>query len=98
MHVLRAIIFISNKLQGGNIMKYFIDYGTGAGNRMMEGTLEEAMAAAEKGLAHTQVNVTIYDENTTEIARLPWWGVAPEEDDIVTSQFGNGFFGEWQEL
>jgi len=83
---------------GGNNMKYFIDYGTGAGNRMIEGTLEEAMVAAEKELAHTQIGVTIYDENTTEVAGLPWWGVAPGEDDIVTAKFGNGFYGEWQEL
>jgi len=27
---------------------------------------------------------------------LPWWGVVPTEDDIVTAKFGDyGFYGEW---
>lgn len=79
--------------------KYLIDYRTGAGNKEIEGTLEEAMKIAEEGLAYTQESVYIMEDvglQWEEVARLPWWGVAAEEDDIVTADFGDfGFYGEW---
>ena len=34
-------------------MKYYIDYGTGAGNEYVEGTLDEAKKVAEDGLSYT---------------------------------------------
>ena len=75
---------------------YYINYGTGAGNEEVEGTLEEAMKIAEKGLTYTQESVGIENEDGETIAVLPWWGVEPGEDDIVTCQFGSfGFYGEW---
>jgi len=78
-------------------MKYYIDYCTGAGNEWVDGTLEDAMKTAEEGLAYTQQPVIIFDEEHNEVARLPWWGVSPKEEDIVTALFGNyGFYGEWQ--
>jgi len=80
-------------------MKYLIDYGTGAGNVRTEGTLEDTMQKAEEGLCYTQTSVTIYDDDNNEVARLPWWGVEPVADDVVTARFGSsGFYGEWQEL
>jgi hypothetical protein len=34
--------------------------------------------------------------NRQQVAYLPWWGVQPEENDVVTCQFGTyGFYGEW---
>lgn len=75
---------------------YYINYGTGAGNEEVEGTLEEAMKIAEQGLTYTQESVGIENEDGETIAVLPWWGVEPGEDDIVTCQFGSfGFYGEW---
>ena len=36
-------------------------------------------------------------DDIENIAYLPWYGVQPEEDDIVTATFGNfGFYGEWE--
>lgn len=76
-------------------MKYFIDYNTGAGNFEFEGTLEEAIKKAEEGLAYTQQNVYIKTLDGKQVAYLPWWGTQPEEDEIVTCQFGTfGFYGE----
>lgn|GEM_PF-864274 len=72
----------------------FIDFNTGAGNGWAD-TLEEAMELAEEGLAYTQQPVTVYD-GEREVARLPWYGVEPEEGEVVTAHFGNyGFYGEW---
>lgn len=80
-------------------MTYYVNYGTGAGNEEVEGTLEDAMRVAEDGLSYTQESVKIEDEDGEEVAILPWYGTAPEEDDMVTCQFGDfGFYGEWCEL
>lgn len=76
-------------------MKYYINYHTGAGNEEITGTLAEAMEVAEKGLAYTQQPVTIHCDGE-EVARLPWWGTVPTDDDSVTAAFGDfGFYGEW---
>lgn len=80
-------------------MAYYVIYGTGAGNEEVEGTLEDAMRAAEEGLSYTQKSVKIEDEDGEEVAVLPWYGTAPEEDDVVTCRFGDfGFYGEWYEV
>ncbi len=77
-------------------MGYYINYGTGAGNEFVDGTLEEAKKAAEEGLAYTQEDVKIQTEDGEDVAVLKWYGVQPEEDDIVTARFGDeGFYGEW---
>nr|DAW81127.1 MAG TPA: hypothetical protein [Caudoviricetes sp.] len=79
-------------------MKYFIDYHTGV-TEEIEGTLEDAFAAAEEGMAYTQENVTIESENSTEKYISHWYGVVPEEDDMVLMQFGDyGFYCAWEEL
>jgi len=36
-------------------MKYYVNYGTGAGNEEIEGTLEDAMRVAEEGLTFSNV-------------------------------------------
>lgn len=82
--------------------KYYIDYGTGAGNEWVEGSLEEAMEQADKGAAYTQTSYGIQDENGEEIASRRWWGVAFDpkateetEDEII--DFGKfGYYGAWQ--
>lgn len=42
--------------------KYLINYCTGAGNKEIEGTLEEAMKIAEEGIAYTQESVYILED------------------------------------
>lgn len=76
--------------------KYFVNFGTGEGNEWAD-TLEEAMELAERGLSYTQESVCIYDGEEV-ITKLPWYGVEPSEDDVVTAKFGtSGFYGEWME-
>ena len=60
--------------------------------------LEDAITEANRGLCYTQLPVSIFIKDDIEnIAYLPWYGVQPEEDDIVTATFGNfGFYGEWE--
>lgn len=87
--------------------KYYINYGTGAGNFEVEGTLEQAMKEAENGVAYTQksvrIEITIEDEYGNKfprtIAVLPWYEYEPEENEKVTCQFDEfGFYGEWEVL
>lgn len=74
--------------------KYYVDFGTGVGGKNAD-TLDEAMEIAVEGTTYTQLDVTIYKDGA-EVARLPWWGVRPEEEDEVTVRFGDfGFYGEW---
>lgn len=80
-------------------MKYYIDYGTGAGNEYVEGTLDEAKKVAEDGLSYTQTDVKVQTEDGEDVAILKWYGVQPSEDDVVTAQFGDyGFYSEWRDL
>jgi hypothetical protein len=76
--------------------KYLVDFGTGAGNEYAE-TLEDAKRIAEANLAYTQQDVDIYEDDTL-VTTLRWWGVQPEQDDVVTAQFGSfGFYGQWSD-
>ncbi len=80
-------------------MKYYINYGTGAGNELVEGTLDEAKKVAEDGLAYTQTDIRIQTEHGEDVAVLNWYGVTPNEDDVVTAKFGDfGFYGEWWDV
>ena len=64
-----------------------------------EGTLEKAMEEAVERAGYTGESITIEESDGYEskiLATLPWYGVAAEEDDIVTADFGDlGFYGEW---
>lgn len=77
-------------------MRYYINYGTGAGNEYVDGTLEDAKRVAEDGLAYTQTDVKIQTEDGEDVSVLNWHEMQPEEDDVVTARFGDhGFYGEW---
>lgn len=82
-------------------MEYYINYHTGVGDEWFEGDLEDAMEAAESGVCYTQQNVTIetYDGNEFEcVAKLPWCGCAPEDEDDVLIDYGSfGYYGQWIE-
>ena len=41
------------------VQKYYVDFGTGAGNFELEGTLEEAVKAAIDDIAYTQCDIEI---------------------------------------
>ena len=81
--------------------KYLIDYGTGAGNQEVEGTLEEAMKIADKGACYTQCDICIYNQNGDIVAARQWWGVTyddsqlEEEDSIEFGTFG--YYSDWNE-
>lgn len=81
--------------------KYYINYGTGAGNEYAE-TLEEAMTIADEGAAYTQQDIRITDAESGDLAASRhWWGVeydpeldADSEDDVIS--FGKfGHYGAW---
>lgn len=77
-------------------MRYYVNFGTGAGDEWVDGALEDAKKVAEDGLAYTQTDVKIQTEDGEDVAVLNWYGVKPEEDDVVTARFGDyGFYGEW---
>lgn len=80
-------------------MKYYINYHTGAGNFSFEGSLEEAKEEARKGIAYTQAEVTIEDEETGEIiSESRWYGVEPSEDDEILEQYDKfGFYENWRD-
>lgn len=54
-------------------MKYYVDYGTGAGNFISEKSLSETKKEAVEGIRYTQKDVSIYEvsDNFTEDS-LEW--------------------------
>lgn len=81
-------------------MKYFINYGTGAGNFEIEGTLADAKRAADEVIMYTQRNVTIEKDEET-VSQRTWYGceatVEDREEDII--DYGTfGFYSEWIDL
>ena len=85
--------------KGRKIMKYYINYNTGAGNEWAD-TLEAAKELADDGAAYTQQPIIIEDEDGKEVTRRPWWGVQYDEDEGDETDpicFGSyGYFGDWQ--
>lgn len=79
---------------------YKIDYNTGAGNRSISGTLEQAMALADEYAAYTQRDITIKDEAGHMVARRSWWGEVFDPDiteDIDPIEFGDfGHYSDWE--
>lgn len=81
-------------------MSYRIDYNTGAGNVEGIATLEEAKELAVDGMAYTQENVDIMDEETGEVVtRSQWIGVKKEEDNEALATFGDyGYYSDWYRI
>lgn len=82
-------------------MKYYIDYCTGVGNEIVEGTLEQAMQVADEGAAYTQQDIKIFDEDHDIVVIRRWIGVNfcngyEAENPIL---FGSaGFYDDWSEF
>lgn len=75
--------------------RYYIDYGTGAGNEWAEGTLDDAKKAAAEGVRYTQTDAVILEDGE-EVARLTWCGCQLDDDDIeVIADFGNFGYYYW---
>lgn len=84
--------------------KYYIRYGTGAGDEEVEGTLAEAMRKADEGAAYTQHNIEIYQRGSLHVAVRHWFGVSfdPNDeanryitaDDVI--EIGDGYYDAWK--
>jgi len=75
--------------------KYYIDYGTGAGNEWVTGTMEDAKKVAAESVTYTQTDVVILEDGD-EVARLVWYGCPPDKDGVeVVKSFGNFGFYTW---
>ena len=83
------------------VERYYINYHTGAGDKLISGTLDDAKQAADSGACYTQRDITIEDEDGNEICRRRWWGVAYDEDEGVEESpitFGAfGYYGDWSD-
>lgn len=92
-------------------MKYYIDYNTGAGNEIVEGSLECAKLVADVGIAYTQIDIAIRDyeryfsENNDSdaiVAYRRWVGIALDEDNDDVDEcvaYGNcGYYSPWIEV
>lgn len=91
--------FVNKYKEAVKMEKYYIDYGTGAGNEWVEGSIDEAKKAADDGATYTQCDIVISDENEDEIIRRKWYGYKLSEDDDVTDpiEFGDfGFYDDWR--
>lgn len=78
--------------------KYFINYHTGAENKIVEvNDLDEAITIAEDGMAYTQSDVTIETLDGEVITKAKWWGVLPDGDDDVLFFIGHGIYQNWSD-
>ena len=74
---------------------YYIDYGTGAGNGWVKGTLEDAKKVAAEGVRYTQTDAVILEDGE-EVARLAWCGCPPDDEDIeVVADYGDFGYYYW---
>ena len=82
--------------------RYTINYHTGAGDDTINGTLDDAMQAADEGAAYTQQPITICDEDGNAIAQRVWWGTKYDAEEAGEGNpicFGDyGYYGDWESL
>ena len=80
-------------------MRYYIDYGTGAGNEWVSGSLAEAKAVADDGARYTQRDICIESDENTVVSTRQWVGRSyepesdPDTDPIHVGKFG--YYGDW---
>ena len=58
-------------------MKYYVDYGTGAGNFVSDKALEETKREAENNMCYTQKDVTIYEVSDNFSTSSLEWALGP---------------------
>ena len=66
-------------------MKYYVDYGTGAGNFVSDKSLEETKKEAENNMCYTQNDVTIYAVSDNFSTDSLEWALCPKS--VATSFF-----------
>lgn len=81
-------------------MKYYICLNEMIDDVEFDGSLEEAMAEADKMSCYTQQNIRIYADAKRDklVTERRWYGVEPDgecaDGDIIS--FGNfGYYDEW---
>ena len=77
--------------------KYYINYGTYAGNEWVYGTLEKAMETADFNATYTQESISITDKNN-EIVAERFWNETNEyiENESNLIKFGDyGYYSGW---
>jgi len=77
--------------------KYYINYGTYAGNEWVYGTLEKALEIADFNVTYTQESISITDKNNEIVAERPWnETIEYIENESNPIKFGNyGYYGDW---
>ena len=65
-------------------MKYYVDYGTGAGNFVSDKSLEETKKEAENNMCYTQNDVTIYAVSDNFSTDSLEWALGP---NVVATSF-----------
>lgn len=93
--------------------KYYIDYGTGAGNEVVEGSIGDAQERADTGACYTQCSITIYEVDEQAKLLMPiyqrdWCGVAFDEEQAELYEDGEnadvldygdfGYYAPWQDI
>jgi hypothetical protein len=76
--------------------RYYINFGTGAGNRYAD-SLEEAMEVADESASYTQRSITILDSDDNVVAVRGWCGCRDGiEEELDPIDFGDfGYYGDW---
>jgi hypothetical protein len=71
-------------------MKYYVHYGTGAGDFEVCGNLDEAIQQVKDGLSYTQCSVTITDDEDGEniLAKWSWDSTIQSDDDVERAKEG----------
>lgn len=98
-----VVEMIKEKINGKEkkMGRYYIDYGTGAGNEWVHGTLEDAKAIADEGATYTQCSITIQDSDYSDICTRHWDGSTYDKDMVDDENpiiFGDyGFYSDWDD-
>ena len=78
--------------------KYIINYHTGIVNAIEASNIVEAQERASDGITYTQENITIETITGEVLSIARWYGVAPNDDDLVLAEIGGGFYDYWSEI
>jgi hypothetical protein len=79
------------------MLNLIINYHTGITESITVSDLDEAKQAAYNGIAYTQEKVSIQTTEGETITESHWYGVEPDEDDLVLVTVGNGFYQLWSD-
>jgi hypothetical protein len=79
--------------------RYYIDYGTGAGNEWVDGTLDEAKQTADQNASYTQCGIGIFKDGN-EVCYRKWWSTLDDIEEFENPiQFGSfGYYTDWQDV